>query len=263
MSALASGLVHMEINRGDGSLGTFLGVQSGLAMRAIHLLGSEEQRERWLPGHGARGADGRLRADRARARLGLGRARDARAPRRRRLGHRRRQAVDRQRLGRGRRRGLRPRRRRRRGQGLPRREGHARLRGDADPGQGRGARDLAGRHHARRRARPGREQAAGREHVQGRRPRARRDARRVRVGRARPRDGGLRHGADVRAAARAVRQAAGELPDRPGPAGQDARRGDRDAALLHAARAPRGRPAGCPTRSPASRSSTTRARRAG
>ena len=50
MSSLASGLVHMEINRGDGSLGTFLGVQSGLAMRAIHLLGSEEQRERWLPG---------------------------------------------------------------------------------------------------------------------------------------------------------------------------------------------------------------------
>ena len=48
MSALASGLVHMEIiNRGDGSRGTFLGVQSGLAMRAIHLLGSEEQRERW------------------------------------------------------------------------------------------------------------------------------------------------------------------------------------------------------------------------
>jgi glutaryl-CoA dehydrogenase len=50
MSPLASGLVHMEVNRGDGSLGTFLGVQSGLAMRAIHMLGSEEQRERWLPG---------------------------------------------------------------------------------------------------------------------------------------------------------------------------------------------------------------------
>jgi glutaryl-CoA dehydrogenase len=50
MSALAAGLVHMEVNRGDGSLGTFLGVQSGLAMNAIHLLGSEEQRERWLPG---------------------------------------------------------------------------------------------------------------------------------------------------------------------------------------------------------------------
>ena len=50
MSALASGLVHMEVNRGDGSLGTFLGVQSGLAMKAIHLLGSDEQRARWLPG---------------------------------------------------------------------------------------------------------------------------------------------------------------------------------------------------------------------
>jgi glutaryl-CoA dehydrogenase len=50
MSSLAWGLVHMEVNRGDGSLGTFLGVQAGLAMRAINLLGSEEQRERWLPG---------------------------------------------------------------------------------------------------------------------------------------------------------------------------------------------------------------------
>jgi glutaryl-CoA dehydrogenase len=50
MSALASGLVNMEVNRGDGSLGTFLGVQSGLAMKSIHMLGSEEQRERWLPG---------------------------------------------------------------------------------------------------------------------------------------------------------------------------------------------------------------------
>jgi glutaryl-CoA dehydrogenase len=49
MSQLACGLVHMELHRGDGSLGTFLGVQSGLAMRAIHMLGSESQRERWLP----------------------------------------------------------------------------------------------------------------------------------------------------------------------------------------------------------------------
>jgi glutaryl-CoA dehydrogenase len=50
MSPTASGLVNMEINRGDGSLGTFLGVQSGLAMKSIALLGSEEQKARWLPG---------------------------------------------------------------------------------------------------------------------------------------------------------------------------------------------------------------------
>jgi glutaryl-CoA dehydrogenase len=39
----------MELNRGDGSLGTFLGVQSGLAMKSIAMLGSEEQKEHWLP----------------------------------------------------------------------------------------------------------------------------------------------------------------------------------------------------------------------
>lgn len=49
MSALASGLVHMELHRGDGSLATFLGVQSGLAMKSIDMLGSPEQKERWLP----------------------------------------------------------------------------------------------------------------------------------------------------------------------------------------------------------------------
>jgi glutaryl-CoA dehydrogenase len=49
MDALSSGLVHMEINRGDGSIGTFLGVQSGLAMRSIAMLGSEEQKQHWLP----------------------------------------------------------------------------------------------------------------------------------------------------------------------------------------------------------------------
>src|SRR5690349_2159874 len=49
MSPIASGLIHMERNRGDGSLGTFLGVQAGLAMQSIALLGSEEQKQRWLP----------------------------------------------------------------------------------------------------------------------------------------------------------------------------------------------------------------------
>jgi len=49
MSPIAVGLVYMELNRGDGSLGTFLGVQAGLAMRSIAQLGTEEQKRRWLP----------------------------------------------------------------------------------------------------------------------------------------------------------------------------------------------------------------------
>ena len=49
MGPIAAGLIHMELNRGDGSLGTFLGVQAGLAMRSIAMLGSEDQKQRWLP----------------------------------------------------------------------------------------------------------------------------------------------------------------------------------------------------------------------
>jgi glutaryl-CoA dehydrogenase len=49
MSPVAAGLINMELNRGDGSLGTFYAVQAGLAMRSIRMLGSEEQKQRWLP----------------------------------------------------------------------------------------------------------------------------------------------------------------------------------------------------------------------
>ena len=49
LDPIACGLAYMELNRGDGSLGTVLGVQSGLAMKSIHLFGSEEQKQRWLP----------------------------------------------------------------------------------------------------------------------------------------------------------------------------------------------------------------------
>jgi glutaryl-CoA dehydrogenase len=49
MSEVASGLVAVELARGDGSLNTFYGVHSGLAMGTIAMLGSEEQKERWLP----------------------------------------------------------------------------------------------------------------------------------------------------------------------------------------------------------------------
>jgi glutaryl-CoA dehydrogenase len=48
LGPLALGLVEMELHRGDGSLGTFFGVQSGLAMKTIAMLGSEEQKQRWL-----------------------------------------------------------------------------------------------------------------------------------------------------------------------------------------------------------------------
>ena len=46
---VAYGLAIAELARGSGSLATFLHVQSGLAMTAIHELGSEEQKRHWLP----------------------------------------------------------------------------------------------------------------------------------------------------------------------------------------------------------------------
>src|ERR1700744_1519777 len=49
MSPMSCGLVTMELHRGDGSLGVFLGVHAGLAMESIALCGSEEQKARWLP----------------------------------------------------------------------------------------------------------------------------------------------------------------------------------------------------------------------
>ncbi|MCA0143782.1 acyl-CoA dehydrogenase family protein [Blastococcus sp. LR1] len=49
MSNVAAGLVAAELARADGSVGTFNGVHSFLAMQSIALLGDEEQRERFLP----------------------------------------------------------------------------------------------------------------------------------------------------------------------------------------------------------------------
>lgn len=50
LSRLAAGLATVELARGDGSMNTFLGVQANLSMGTINMLGSEEQKERWLPG---------------------------------------------------------------------------------------------------------------------------------------------------------------------------------------------------------------------
>jgi glutaryl-CoA dehydrogenase len=48
LDVLTTGLVVLELARGDLSLATFMGVQSALAMMSIALLGSEEQKQRFL-----------------------------------------------------------------------------------------------------------------------------------------------------------------------------------------------------------------------
>jgi glutaryl-CoA dehydrogenase len=49
MTAVANGLINYELSRIDGSIATFLAVHVGLGMQSINILGSEEQRERYLP----------------------------------------------------------------------------------------------------------------------------------------------------------------------------------------------------------------------
>lgn len=49
MSNVAAGMMALELSRGDGSVSTLFGVQSGLAMGSIYYLGSEEQKQEWLP----------------------------------------------------------------------------------------------------------------------------------------------------------------------------------------------------------------------
>lgn len=47
-SPLAAGLVNMELSRIDGSMGTILAVQGGLALRTITMFGSEAQKEKYV-----------------------------------------------------------------------------------------------------------------------------------------------------------------------------------------------------------------------
>ena len=49
-SATAYGLAAMELEAGDSGIRSMVSVQGSLAMYAIHRFGSDEQRERWLPG---------------------------------------------------------------------------------------------------------------------------------------------------------------------------------------------------------------------
>jgi glutaryl-CoA dehydrogenase len=52
-SAVEYGLAAMELEAGDSGLRTFVSVQGSLAMSAIHKFGSQEQKQRWLPGMAA------------------------------------------------------------------------------------------------------------------------------------------------------------------------------------------------------------------
>ena len=52
-SAVEYGLAALELEAGDSGLRTFVSVQGSLAMSAIYKFGTEEQKERWLPGMAA------------------------------------------------------------------------------------------------------------------------------------------------------------------------------------------------------------------
>ena len=117
----------MEMNRGDGSMGTFLGVHGGLAMKSIFMLGSEEQKRKWLPPMARLekiGAFALTEPDHGSDSVAL----ETSARRDGDSWVSTAEAVDRQRHHRRCRRGLGPRHRRRPGQGIPRRERHAGLR---------------------------------------------------------------------------------------------------------------------------------------
>lgn len=49
-SFVMEGIIAMEMARVDCSIATFFGVQNGLAMGSIYTLGSEAQKQEWLPG---------------------------------------------------------------------------------------------------------------------------------------------------------------------------------------------------------------------
>jgi len=53
VSNVAYGLILHELERGDSGLRSFASVQGSLVMYPIHAYGSNEQKERWLPGLGA------------------------------------------------------------------------------------------------------------------------------------------------------------------------------------------------------------------
>ena len=250
MSPTAAGLVAMELNRGDGSVGTFCGVQGGLAMRSIHMHGSEEQKQRWLPAmarceklgafalteprHGSDSVSLETEARRegdeyvingAKRWIGNGSMADV-------VVLWARDTEDHA------------------GQGFPHREGNTRLRRSPDRGQGFAARAVAGRHRPDRRAHPGGESPARGEQLRRHRQGAQGDPGLLRVVGTGSRGGRLRRSAPLRNPAHPVRQTAGTFSDRAGEAGADVARDHRDAVVLPAHRELSTPPTTCRTPSP-------------
>ncbi|MBS0465258.1 MAG: acyl-CoA dehydrogenase family protein, partial [Proteobacteria bacterium] len=50
LNGVSYGLICQELERGDSGIRSFVSVQSSLCMYPIYAYGSEEQRQRWLPG---------------------------------------------------------------------------------------------------------------------------------------------------------------------------------------------------------------------
>ncbi|MDT0470317.1 acyl-CoA dehydrogenase family protein, partial [Streptomyces gibsoniae] len=49
LTGFQTGLVTLELSRGDGSFNTINALQSGLVMGTLDRFGNEEQKQRWLP----------------------------------------------------------------------------------------------------------------------------------------------------------------------------------------------------------------------
>ena len=77
-SYVAYGLIAREIERIDSGYRSMMSVQSSLVMYPIYAYGSEEQRQKYLPGLASGAVDRMLRADRTGCRIGPGRHEDPR-----------------------------------------------------------------------------------------------------------------------------------------------------------------------------------------
>ena len=92
------GLVMYELGKGDGSISTFYGVHSGLAMGSIGLLGDDEQKARWLPPMVKLEKIGAFALTEPEVGSNAAQVKTRARQRRRRLHSERRQALDRQRV---------------------------------------------------------------------------------------------------------------------------------------------------------------------